>query len=233
LALVAGCGTVPELTPIARPEVTVVAVAGARFEPVAKVDNLKRDPLASAAEGAVVGGVSGAALAGLSAAAVTVATANPYGAALILMSVAVGAVGEGAHGGVFGASAAEQGRRMHDAASTAATSEQLLTLQTAFAEEAAASLGRKAGRPVPVADIAPSSPEAIADYRSPTRVTEWSGAYNVYNVQVDPSRWRRGEYQAPMMRQDRFFHPLPGMQPDWFYYPMRAPTAHGADDCGN
>jgi Ni/Co efflux regulator RcnB len=66
-----------------------------------------------------------------------------------------------------------------------------------------------------------------------TRVTEWSGAYNVYNVQVDPSRWRRGEYQAPMMRQDRFFHPLPGMQPDWFYYPMRAPTAHGADDCGN
>jgi hypothetical protein len=166
LALVAGCGTVPELTPIARPEVTVVAVAGARFEPVAKVDNLKRDPLASAAEGAVVGGVSGAALAGLSAAAVTVATANPYGAALILMSVAVGAVGEGAHGGVFGASAAEQGRRMHDAASTAATSEQLLTLQTAFAEEAAASLGRKAGRPVPVAGIAPSSPDAVADYRS-------------------------------------------------------------------
>jgi hypothetical protein len=166
LALVAGCGTVPELTPIARPEVTVVAIAGARFEPVAKVGTLKRDALASAAEGAVVSGASSAALVGLSGAVLTAATANPYGAALMLFSAAVAGVAETVYGGIFGASAAEQGGRMHDAASTATTSEQLLKLQTAFAEEVAASLGRKAGRPVPVAGIAPSSPDAVADYRS-------------------------------------------------------------------
>lgn len=452
----------PELTPIARPDVSVVAVAGARFAPRAKVDHLQRETLASAVEGAVTTGATTAALGGLSAAILTVATANPYGAALTLATVAIGGLADTVYGGISGASAAEQGRRMHDAASAAATAEQLLKLQRAFAEEVAATLGRKAGRPVPVVDIAPSSPEETADYRSlsagagaavlevalldlevlrqadrkllptlteiftpvitvrarllrtadnaplaelryrhflpparaerwfaddgalfierlrqaiadsadavlvellwlyrlpsddgsevpayvlrpldppldtrfailgalrgafmdsqrasaarlpfsylselqptlrwqafaqaanatydlrifeaveremffvparelyrreglphashrleqalqpcgryfwtvravfrlanATRVTEWSGAYNVFDLQIDPSRWRRGEHRAPAMRQDRFFHPLPGMEPDWFYYPLRAPSAQGKHDCSD